>query len=66
VIAYNPAAVNPVAVERFKQGLLGAKASVQGKKLLEMCRITSFEALPADYEQVFIDIAKAYPAPAPK
>jgi hypothetical protein len=31
-----------------------------------MCRITSFEALPADYDQVFIDIAKAYPAPAPK
>jgi hypothetical protein len=31
-----------------------------------MCRITSFEELPADYEQVFTDIAKAYPPPTAK
>ncbi len=64
VIAYNPAAVNPVAFDRFRTGLLGARDTAQGKKLLEMCRITRFDALPADYEQVFTDIAKAYPPPA--
>jgi ABC-type phosphate/phosphonate transport system substrate-binding protein len=70
VIAYNPAAANPAvtaaALERFRAGLLGARKTADGKKLLQMCRITSFEELPADYEQVFTDIAKAYPSPAAK
>ena len=51
-------------MQRFREGLLGAKSTTQGKKLLEMCRVASFEVLPADYEQVFLDIAKAYPPPA--
>jgi ABC-type phosphate/phosphonate transport system substrate-binding protein len=66
VIAYNPAAVNAEAVERFRKSLLSARDTAQGKKLLDMCRITSFEAVPADYDKVFSDIAKAYPQPVPK
>jgi ABC-type phosphate/phosphonate transport system substrate-binding protein len=69
VIAYNPSApipVDPAAVERFRKGLLSAQTTPQGKKLLDMCRITSFDALPEGYDKVFADIAKAYPPPAPK
>ncbi len=70
VIAYNPTSVNPTvdaaALERFRQGLLGARKTADGKKLLQMCRITSFEEVPTDYEQVFTDIAKAYPPPPAK
>jgi ABC-type phosphate/phosphonate transport system substrate-binding protein len=64
VIAYNPGAVPAAAVDRFRQGLIAARKTTDGKKLLQMCRITSFEEMPADYEQLFTDIAKAYPPPA--
>jgi ABC-type phosphate/phosphonate transport system substrate-binding protein len=66
VIGYNPTAVNPAAVETFRQALIAARESAQGRKILDMCRITRFEAVPADYDKVFTDIAKAYPPPAPK
>jgi ABC-type phosphate/phosphonate transport system substrate-binding protein len=70
VIAYNPDSVNPAvnaaALARFRAGLLGARKTADGKKLLQMCRITSFEELPDDYEDVFTEIAKAYPLPPAK
>ena len=68
VIAYNPAAATPVppaVVESFRKGLIAAQTTPQGKKLLETCRITSFEAMPENYDKIFADIAKAYPPPAP-
>jgi len=66
VIACNPGAVPPAAVDCFRQGLLTARKTKDGKKLLEMCRISSFEEMPSDYEQLFADIAKAYPPPPAK
>jgi ABC-type phosphate/phosphonate transport system substrate-binding protein len=65
VIAYNPGAAPEAAVARFRQGLIAARKTTDGKKLLQMCRITSFEEMPTDYEQLFADIAKAYPPPSP-
>jgi ABC-type phosphate/phosphonate transport system substrate-binding protein len=69
VIAYNPGAakpVDPATVARFQKGLIGAQTTPEGKKLLDRCRITSFEAVPDNYEKIFADIAKAYPPLPPK
>jgi hypothetical protein len=32
--------------------------------MMQMCRITSFEDVPDDFEQMLADIAKAYPSPS--
>ena len=64
VIAYYPGTLSEELIERFRTGLLGAKSSRQGRMMMQMCRITSFEEVPADYEQMLSDIARAYPPPA--
>ena len=33
----------------------------RGQRLLEMCKITAFEAVPDNYEEMLKVIAKAYP-----
>jgi ABC-type phosphate/phosphonate transport system substrate-binding protein len=66
VVAYIPGALPDSLLERFRDGMIGAKQTIRGRQLLELCRITRFEAVPAEYEQMLADIAKAYPPPATK
>lgn len=63
VIAYYPGTLSEELAERFRTGMLAAKASRQGRQMMQMCRITSFEEVPADFEQMLSDIVKAYPPP---
>jgi ABC-type phosphate/phosphonate transport system substrate-binding protein len=63
VVAYMPGVLSDSLLERFRDGMIGAKENPRGKALLELCRITRFEAVPAEYEQMLSDIAKAYPPP---
>ena len=63
VIAYQPGTLDPTMLLRLRAGMIAAKTTTRGSKLLEMCRITSFEAIPANYEQNLADILKAYPPP---
>jgi ABC-type phosphate/phosphonate transport system substrate-binding protein len=65
IVAYNPGSLTEDTIARIKKGLMNAGKSKEGKKFFEMCRITGFEAVPNTYEQMFKDIAKAYP-PAPE
>jgi ABC-type phosphate/phosphonate transport system substrate-binding protein len=69
VVAYVPGVLPEPLLERFRDGMIGAKESARGKQLLDLCRITRFEAPPADYEQLLAEIVRAYPpppAPAPE
>ncbi len=66
VIAYVPGALPENLLDRFRDGMIGAKHNPKGRKLLELCRISRFEAVPGDYEQMLNDIARAYPPPATK
>lgn len=66
VVAYLPGVLSESLLDRFREGMIAAKTNTRGKHLLEMCRITSFEAIPADYERMLNDIVKAYPPPASK
>jgi ABC-type phosphate/phosphonate transport system substrate-binding protein len=66
VVAYVPGVLPENLLDKFREGMIAAKENARGRQLLELCRITRFEAVPADYEQMLADIAKAYPPPTAK
>jgi ABC-type phosphate/phosphonate transport system substrate-binding protein len=67
VIAYQPGGgMNEGTLERLQAGLIEAKNTRRGRKLLELCRITGFELIPADYDKSLAEILKAYPPPPVK
>jgi ABC-type phosphate/phosphonate transport system substrate-binding protein len=63
VVAYVPGVLGESALQRFHDGMIRANQNTKGKQMLGLCRITCFEDVPADYEQMLLDIAKAYPPP---
>jgi ABC-type phosphate/phosphonate transport system substrate-binding protein len=65
VVAYRKGALAQADLDRFRDGMLAAKSNRQGQELLNLCRITSFEAVPDNYDQMLQDVAQAYPPPAP-
>jgi len=64
VIAYKPGCVDEATLAKFRDGLRGANQSIMGRKLLTLWRLTSFEAVPSDYESTLSEIIKSYPPPA--
>jgi ABC-type phosphate/phosphonate transport system substrate-binding protein len=66
VVAYQPGILHEELIDRFREGMLAANATERGKKLMELCRITAFRAVPDDYDHMLESIAKAYPPPAAK
>jgi ABC-type phosphate/phosphonate transport system substrate-binding protein len=66
VIAYHPGALDEATLAKIKTGLVNAGKTPQGKNFFEMVRITGFRSVPDSYEQLFKDIAKAYPPSPPK
>jgi ABC-type phosphate/phosphonate transport system substrate-binding protein len=66
VVAYQEGALDEGTLRRFHDGMIGAAKTERGRELLKLSRITSFEDVPANYDQLLNDIAKAYPAPAGK
>jgi ABC-type phosphate/phosphonate transport system substrate-binding protein len=62
-IAYQQGGLDETTLRKLRDGLISAKKTDRGRRLLELCRITGFEAVPADYEQQLADILKAYPPP---
>ncbi len=64
VIAYQPGGMDEETLKRLRVGMIAAKTTERGRKLMNLCRITGFEEVPDGYEQNLIDIVKAYPPPA--
>jgi ABC-type phosphate/phosphonate transport system substrate-binding protein len=62
VVAYQEGALDESTLHRFHDGMIGAASTQRGRELLKLCRITAFEEVPADYDQLLGDIARAYPA----
>jgi ABC-type phosphate/phosphonate transport system substrate-binding protein len=62
VIAYYPGTLDENLLEQFRTGMLAAKNSRQGRQMMQMCRITSFEEVPEDFAKTLESIAKAYPS----
>jgi ABC-type phosphate/phosphonate transport system substrate-binding protein len=66
VIASYPGALSEALLERFREGMIAARSTRRGKELLGLCRITRFDAVPENYDQMLSDIIKAYPPVAEK
>jgi hypothetical protein len=52
VVAYHPGALSEDLLTRFRDGLMAAGSTRRGQRLLEMCRITAFQAVPDNYEEM--------------
>ncbi len=64
VVAYQPGSADAGALKQLQTGMIAAKTTERGRKLLEIFHMTGFEAVPEGYEQSLADSLKAYPAPA--
>jgi ABC-type phosphate/phosphonate transport system substrate-binding protein len=63
VIAYRRGHVDVAALDRVRQGLLGACRLPLGQQLLTLWKMTGFEPVPDDYAQTLAHIRKFYPGP---
>jgi ABC-type phosphate/phosphonate transport system substrate-binding protein len=66
VIAYNPGRFSEADIRAFRAALIAAKNTAKGRIMLEMLKLTAFEAAPANYNASLKAIARAYPPPAEK
>jgi ABC-type phosphate/phosphonate transport system substrate-binding protein len=64
VIAYYPGTLDESLLDQFRSGMLSAKDRQQARHMMQLCRITSFEEVPEDFDKMLESIAKAYPPPA--
>jgi ABC-type phosphate/phosphonate transport system substrate-binding protein len=64
VIAYYSGRIPEAEIRAFRASLVSARETSKGRIMLEMLKLTAFEAAPADYDAALKAIAKAYPAPA--
>ncbi|MBY0522861.1 MAG: phosphate/phosphite/phosphonate ABC transporter substrate-binding protein [Gemmataceae bacterium] len=63
VVAYHPQGLDGKVAKKLKDALTNAQKTAQGKELLSNLRLTAFEPVPDDYEEMLGKILKAYPAP---
>jgi ABC-type phosphate/phosphonate transport system substrate-binding protein len=61
VIAYRPGAIDEATAIKFRDGLVGASQSILGRQMLTLWKLTSFDAVPEDYESTLTEIVKTYP-----
>jgi ABC-type phosphate/phosphonate transport system substrate-binding protein len=64
VVAYRPGSLDDATLQRFRDGLMNSSNTVLGKQLLTLWKLTGFEPVPSDFDQLVTDIAKAYPPPS--
>jgi len=64
VVVYHPGALDEATLKRFRDGMVNASRSLRGQQLLALVRMTGFEQVPDDYNDLLTSIAKAYPPPA--
>ena len=63
MIAYSKGALSEQSAMQLRQVLTEAHTTPAGKPLMVLWSITSFAAIPADYDEHLESIVKTYPAP---
>jgi ABC-type phosphate/phosphonate transport system substrate-binding protein len=63
VVVYRSGVFDQAALDHFREGLEKADSTALGRQLLLLWQMTAFQEVPADYERLLADIAKAYPPP---
>jgi ABC-type phosphate/phosphonate transport system substrate-binding protein len=64
VVAFRAGILDEATLARVRDGMINANRTVAGKQLMTLWKLTSFEPVPADYDQTLTEIVKVYPAPA--
>ena len=64
VLVSRPGQGDPKVTERFRDALLTAHETAEGRQTLTLWRLTGFRAVPKDYEQQVDAIIKLYPPPS--
>jgi ABC-type phosphate/phosphonate transport system substrate-binding protein len=65
VIVYRQGALSDATLEKFRKGMISANQNPRGRDLMSMWKLSGFEAVPANYEEMCANIMRAYPAPVP-
>jgi ABC-type phosphate/phosphonate transport system substrate-binding protein len=65
-VAYHPGRQNQDTLDKLRDGMIEANKTERGRKLIDLCRLTGFDKVPADFDQSLAEIAKAYPPPTKK
>ncbi len=63
VVAYREGTLDQSTLNRFKYGLINAKNNFRARHLMTMWKMTGFEAIPSNYQQILANIRQIYPAP---
>jgi len=63
LVAYYDQTLDKATLDRFRDGLLNASQREMGQRLLNLFKLTGFEAMPHDFDQVLAQTQKDYPAP---
>jgi ABC-type phosphate/phosphonate transport system substrate-binding protein len=63
VFAYQEGALTPATQKRYREDLLKSNDDPDSQRWLTLCRLSSLEAVPEDYERTLTEIVKVYPAP---
>jgi ABC-type phosphate/phosphonate transport system substrate-binding protein len=66
VVAYRPDKWNDADLKSIRDALLNAHQNPEGRQLLTMWKLTGFESVPKDYEEMLRGIVKDYPPPKTK
>ena len=66
VIVFKEGAIDQAVLKQFRDGLLKAHTTDQGREMMKEWNIEAFEVMPTDYAKRLDDVLKAYPPPAPK
>jgi len=64
VVAFHPGGTADAVIKRFHDGMLRSNTSKEGQQMLTLCRITGFEDVSTDFDQLCTDIVKTYPPPS--
>jgi ABC-type phosphate/phosphonate transport system substrate-binding protein len=63
VVVYQEGVLDKEILQRFRDGILRAKKTAEGRRVLELWRLTAFEPVPAQYETELAALLKTYPPP---
>ena len=63
VIVYRPGKLEETTLNQFRDGLLRAHKSDEGRDMMKTWNIETFELIPKDYNKSLAEVLKAYPPP---
>jgi ABC-type phosphate/phosphonate transport system substrate-binding protein len=63
VVVYQEGVLDMATLNKFRDGVIHAKKTAEGRRVLELWKLTGFEVVPAQFDEELAAVLKAYPAP---